>query len=192
MTPDQHRAFIAVDLDPVLRTAIMDLERALDAAGVRLRWIRPENLHFTLKFLGEISSAQVARVRVATREAATGVTPFRVTLASIGAFPNVRRPEVMWIGVSEGREGLESLAARLEERLAKQRFPAERRQFQPHLTLARIRDTRDGRGLAEALEGFRAVSPGSQEVRAMIVYESRLSPSGARYEALEEVPLGNH
>lgn len=189
---DSHRTFVAVDLDPALRTAVVELERALETAGVRLKWIKPENLHFTLRFLGEIPSAQVTRVRAATREAAGVVQSFRITLESVGAFPSVRRPQVLWVGVSEGREHLESLAARLDEHLARQRFPPEGRRFQPHLTLARIRDERNWGELPRALERFRDSSPGSQVVRTLTVYESRLSPSGATYEALEEVPLGNH
>lgn len=192
MTSALQRTFIAVDLDPELREAVVGLERSLEDAGVRLRWIRPENLHFTLKFLGEITAVQVARVRTATREAAAGVDPFRITLESVGVFPNARRPQVLWLGVGEGRDRLEALAAGLEARLVRQRFPVGHRVFQPHLTLARIRDPRPEGNLVGALEGLRGASSGSQVVQAMIVYESRLSPSGAQYEALEEVPLGNH
>lgn len=189
---DLHRTFVAIDLDPALRAEIVKLERALESAGVRPKWIRPENLHFTLKFLGEISGEAVTRVRAAAREAAGGMEPFGITLESVGAFPNLRRPQVLWVGVGEGRERLESLAAAVEERLSRERFPRERRRFAPHLTLARIRDAGSLGDLSSALQAFRGDSPGSQVVRAMIVYESRLSPSGATYEALEEVPLGRH
>ncbi len=187
-----HRTFIAVDLDPPLRDATVTVERDLETAGARVKWIRPGNLHFTLKFLGEIAPAQVARARIATREVAAATAPFRITLSSLGAFPSLRQPQVIWIGVSEGREELESLAARLDKALGKLRFPLERRRFRPHLTLARIRDVRAWGDLVRALERFRDVSLGSQEVGAMTVYESRLSLQGSTYTSLEEVPLGEH
>lgn len=187
-----HRTFIAVDLDPAIRDAIVALERNIDEAGARLKWIKPANLHFTLKFLGEIQAAQVARARIAAREAAAGVQPFRIRLESLGAFPSFQQPQVLWVGVGEGREALEALAERLEQQLARQRFPLNQRRFRPHLTLARIRDVRAWGDVVRALERFRDVLPGSQEVGGVIVYESRLSPRGSTYTALEEVPLGNH
>ncbi|HEY3247652.1 MAG TPA: RNA 2',3'-cyclic phosphodiesterase [bacterium] len=187
-----HRTFIAVDLDPQLRDAILAIERDLETAGARVKWIRPTNLHFTLKFLGEIAVAQVARARIAAREAAGLTEPFRITLGTLGAFPSFRQPQVIWIGVSDGSKNLESLADRLDAALAKLRFPPERRAFRPHLTLARMRDVRAWGDLVRALERFRDVSVGSQVIDTMTVYKSRLSPQGSTYTALEEVPLGIH
>lgn len=186
---DLHRIFIAVELDPALHQAVIDTQQRLESAGAKVRWIKSHGLHFTLRFLGEISMAQVARVRLATREAASGVQPFSITLRSLGAFPSLQRPQVVWIGVDEGREPLEAVAERLDGVLAHHRFPRERRKFRPHLTLARVRDSRQWGDLVRALAQFKDVEVGSQRVEALTVMESQLMPQGPLYTRVEEVSL---
>lgn len=187
-----HRTFVAVPLDGVLRAAIEELQRQLEHAGAQARWTRPDQLHFTLRFLGEIPLAQVARVKVAVREAASGVEPFTIELRGLGAFPSLQRPQVIWIGVNDGKEPLRTLAGRLERALAKQRFPAEPRPFRPHLTLARIRGTRNWAEMVRALGAAKDTNVGTQQVARMIVFESHLSPKGSTYTPLEEVSLIPH
>lgn len=187
-----HRIFVAVELQPALHQAVVDAQRKLEAAGAHLKWIRPANLHFTLRFIGEVPEAQVALAKIATREAATGVGPFTVVLGGLGAFPSLRRPEVIWIGVTDGGESLMALAARVEDRLAHHRFPPDARRFRPHLTLARVRDTRQWGDLVRALTQHADLEAGSQEVRSVAVLESQLSPAGAVYTRVEEVSLLPH
>lgn len=184
-----HRIFVAVALDERLRDAINDLERRLEEAGARLRWVKPENLHFTLRFLGRISDAQLNRVRKAAQEAAKEMGAFQISLAGVGAFPNARRPRVVWVGVSDGGDALRELAARLDDTLARQRFPKEPRGFQPHLTLARVKESALVRDLGGSLGLFRDVKIGELEVRSLLVMESLLRPQGAIYTHVEEVPL---
>ncbi len=184
-----HRIFIAVEVAPALQQAIGETERRLDVAGAKLRWTKPTNLHFTLRFLGEIPLAQVAKAKVATREAAEGVHAFSIGLASMGAFPSVQRPRVVWVGVGEGRESMQALAERVDDRLTHYRFPVEPRQFQAHLTLARVRDGREWANLVRALAQYKDVVVGSQEVGSVVVMESHLSPRGPSYTRVEEVRL---
>lgn len=184
-----HRIFVAVELDALLRQAITDLERRLEDAGARLRWAKPENLHFTLRFLGRISDAQLNRVKTAAREAAQGVAAFRIGLAGLGAFPNARRPQVVWVGIDKGKDTLRNLAGRLDDTLARQRFPKEPRGFQPHLTLGRVKEPRLWGDIGPVLGQFEHVEVGEQEVRSLLVMESLLRPQGAIYTQVEEVPL---
>ena len=156
------------------------------------RWTRPEQLHFTLRFLGEISVAQVARVKVAAREAASKIDPFSITLHGLGAFPSLQRPQVVWIGVEQGKEPLQALAGLLQQALARQRFPAEPKSFRPHLTLARVKSTRNWGELVRALGAFKDEGIGTQRVDSLVVFESHLSPKGPRYTPLEEVRLTHH
>ncbi|MGH3116712.1 MAG: RNA 2',3'-cyclic phosphodiesterase [Gaiellales bacterium] len=192
MKSDFHRIFVAVPLDEGLRNAILDLQKHLEDAGAVARWIRPEQLHFTLRFLGEISLAQVARVKVASREAAARIDPFTVTLRGLGAFPSLHRPQVVWAGVEEGREPLQALAGHLQEALARQRFPAEPKPFRPHLTLARVKSTRNWGELVRALGAFKDEGIGTQRVDILVVFESHLTPKGPRYTPLEEVRLAHY
>jgi 2'-5' RNA ligase len=184
-----HRIFVAVELDAPLRQAITDLERRLEDAGARLRWVKPENLHFTLRFLGHISDAQLNRVKTAACAAAQGVAAFRIALAGLGAFPNARRPQVVWVGIGKGGDNLRDLAERLDDTLARQRFPKEPRGFQPHLTLARVKEPRLWGDIGPVLGQFERVEVGEQEVRSLLVMESLLRPQGAIYTQVEEVPL---
>ena len=186
----RHRIFIAVELDAALRRRIVELEEDLQRAGARLRWIPAENLHFTVRFLGEITPAQLAQVKLATRDVAAATAPFRLSLHGIGAFPSVQRPQVVWVGVREGSEELATLSSRLDAALARHRFPPEDRPYVAHLTLARVRDRRVWGDLVRAVGGFREVSVGTQEVHSLTVMESHLNRRGARYTRVEEVPLG--
>jgi len=192
MTDGGHRIFIAVPLGAALRGAVRTLEQRLEAAGVALKWIEPQNLHFTLRFLGQISPAQLARVRRATREGVREAEAFRISLAGIGAFPSARRPQVVWVGVAAGVEQLRDLARRLDDSLARERFPKEPRPFQPHLTLARIREPGRATSLEASIAPLAGVEVGEQDIRWVTVMESHLRPSGALYVPVEEVRLSTH
>lgn len=192
MTEGTHRIFVAVALDPALREAVVALERRLEDAGARLRWVRPENLHFTLRFLGQISEPQLIRVRKAARDASAGIAPFRIRLSGIGAFPNSRRPQVVWAGIRDGAEAMGGLARRLDDALAAERFPKEPRGFTPHLTLARVKDARQWGDLSRVLPTFEGEDVGEEEVRSLLVMESLLRPQGPIYTPVEEVRLTTH
>ena len=187
-----HRIFIAVPLDHALARAVETAERQLEAAGVVLKWIAPDNLHLTLRFLGEISPPQLTRARRAARAAVEGVEAFQIRITGIGAFPTVRRPRVVWVGVAEGAEKLVDLAHRLDDALARERFPKESRAFHPHLTLARIKGAGRSPALEAAIGPLGALEVGRQWVKSLVVLESHLRPSGALYIPVEEVPLSTH
>jgi 2'-5' RNA ligase len=186
-----YRTFIAVDLPDTLRERTAQLQEQMKAGGARLRWVRPHNLHFTLRFLGEIPAAQVARAVVATREAVRNVPPFVVTIAGLGAFPSFARPEVVWLGTTEGAEALEGLTRSLNAALARERFATDPRQFRPHLTLGRIRDNRQWGDLVRSLERFRSTVIGETPVERVTVMESRLTPDGPVYSVREQVCLAH-
>ena len=159
-------------------------------ASSGLRWVPPSNLHLTLKFLGEITAAQMAKVADAAREVAQSTVPFAITLAGLGAFPSARRPRVVWIGVTDGADRLVAVAEALAAALARRRFPREPRSFQPHLTVARVRTGGPPPDLTADLA--RAGSPliGTQEVAALAVMESFLRPSGPVYQEVAEGRFG--
>ena len=184
-----HRTFIAVELDPQIVQAAAQLQERMRASGAQLRWVKPHNLHFTLRFLGEIPAAQVARASLAVREAAGTLGPFTVEIGGLGAFPNFERPQVVWVDSRDGADTLERLAAVLDASLARQGFPEDRRRFRPHLTLGRARDDRRWGDLVRALQQHRDADLGRQEVRHVTVMESRLTPDGPIYTVREQVPL---
>lgn len=186
-----HRTFIAVELSEETRRRVAELQGQMRASGARLRWVKPKNLHFTLRFLGELPVAQVARAVVAVREAVKTATPFAVTIAGLGAFPTFERPQVVWVGSREGAEALEALAARIDMFLSRERFPMNSRRFRPHLTLGRSRDERQWGDLVRTLHRFREAVIGEERIDAVTVMESRLTPDGPVYTPREQVRIGH-
>ncbi len=181
------RIFVAAALEPVLREAVVQVRSRLDSAGGALRWVRPDDLHLTLKFLGEIAEARVAGVAAAARQVAGRTEPFEITLAGIGAFPSPRRPQVVWVGVGTGADRVTSLARDLDTELHRLKFPKEGRPFRPHLTVARARHAVPD--LSAALGDLDGLVLGTQIIDALCVMQSVLRPSGAVYRPVEEVRL---
>ncbi len=183
------RIFVAAPLAPALRDAIVGMRSRLNSAGSALRWVAPENLHFTLKFLGEVGEAGARRVADAARRVAEGRTRFEIVVAGLGAFPSARRPQVVWVGVGEGADHLIALARDLDRALHRLRFPPEQRPFQPHLTVARVRRAGPVPDLSGPVHDFERTVLGAQTVDALLVMESTLHPTGATYHPVETIRL---
>lgn len=183
------RLFVAVDMPEEVKGA---LEEAIHPWRERLgagRWVVRDNWHVTLKFLGQTWPRLRPMVETACREVAAGVAPFQVELSGLGVFPGPGRARVLWAGLDDGDERLTALAAGLDAGLA-QEFPPEKRAFTPHLTVARFNPPIQMREHAEAL-GATAIDAPEFVVDRLVLYRSHLSLRGARYEALEEFPLGS-
>ena len=182
------RLFVAVDLAP---EAVAEAARVADEirrrAHADLRWIRPANMHLTVRFIGHV--AEHVGTLIATLSKPVDVNPFDLSLAACGAFPPAGAVRVVWIGVGSGVRELTRVSAVMDERLRTFGFEPEARGFSPHLTLARApRDARIPRALSDTLAHV-AVRPMVTRVTQAFVYESRLSPRGAHYEPLAAIPL---
>jgi 2'-5' RNA ligase len=177
----RHRIFVAVRLAPALVEAIAGVRAVLGETAARLRWVPPDNLHLTLRFLGSITTAALEKVIEATGEAAGETAPFVITLAGMGAFPSRRAPRVVWVGVTDGADRLVALAGALEGALRQRRVPRADRPFQPHLTVARARADGHGPDLSAILPDAAACVVGTQRVAEIAVMESTLRPSGVIY-----------
>ena len=188
------RLFAAVDPDPRVRAAAARAARAVasrlrDDAG-RIRWVAPERLHVTLRFLGELAEADAEAVRGVLR-APFETGAFTAEVSGLGCFPAAGPPRVVWLGVGEGREGMAALKNELDGRLASVGHPAETRPLRVHLTLGRMKGwpARSRPAVARALSGVRPDAP-PWAVDRVILYESRQTQAGARYHLLESTPLG--
>lgn len=179
------RAFVAIDVScgPELEGAIAEL----GTFGKALKPVPPENVHITLKFLGEVSDGSVPAIEGVMRLAVKGVSPFEVRLVDIGVFPNERRPRVVWVGLT-GSERLARIASALEAGLEPLGFPMEKRPFSAHLTLARVREGFRP-DLAGYIEKHRGRDFGSFTVEGIKLKKSVLTPSGPIYSNVLEVPL---
>jgi len=134
------RLFVAIELPGQVRAALNKLQHDLqrDAALARLRWVRPEGIHLTLKFLGAVPAEKRGNIEAAVQRAVTGIHPFELSLGKLGTFGGKRSPRVFWVDIAGDTEVLTRLQAQVERELTPLGFPAEGRAFAPHLTLARV------------------------------------------------------
>jgi 2'-5' RNA ligase len=180
------RTFIAIDLPEQLHAALAQTQQALRKAAPEGRWTRPEGIHLTLKFLGEVSEAQVKQVVEALGQIGS-FEPFSVQVRGFGFFPQARRPRVFWVGV-EAPPALAELAARVDGEMEKIGFPPEQRAFTPHLTLARFDVPRPQPALEAALAQHAPAPLGRFEASEFFLFESKLSPQGAQYRKVVRFP----
>ncbi|HKA25191.1 MAG TPA: RNA 2',3'-cyclic phosphodiesterase [Candidatus Eisenbacteria bacterium] len=178
------RVFVAVFPPNGIQDRLFALIERVRRPADGMSWVKRDNLHYTLRFLGELEAPRAVAVCRAGNEAVRGMAPFTARLGAAGAFPNFRQPRVLWIGMAEGGPELELMAASLDEALRREGFGGPERPFAPHLTLGRVRDPGAGSRAAEALreEGVE----GSFSIGAMTVVQSKLHPRGSIYTPLAE------
>jgi 2'-5' RNA ligase len=184
------RSFVAVDLDAPVRRAVSDLQGALRRTNADVRWVRPEGLHVTLKFLGAVDPARLERVHAALAADLRDQPALHVSVRGLGAFPTWRRPRVVWIGLHG--EGVAALAARIDATLAPLGFAPEQRAFTPHLTLARVNSPRGWPRLEEACKAHLDDDFGASDIGAVTIYRSTLQRGGAVYAPLWTIALRRH
>ena len=180
------RAFLAIDLPDPLHAALAEAQQVFRSACRDARWTRPEGIHLTLKFLGQISDAQTQQVVEALAQIGP-FQPFSVEVKGFGFFPQARRPRVFWAGVA-APAALAELAARVESHMEKIGFAREDRTFNPHLTLARFEVPRPQPALEAAVAGRATTSLGNFEASEFFLFESKLSPQGAQYRKVMRFP----
>jgi len=180
-----QRLFIAVELPSDLKQRIKDMATVLrgrDLGG--FRWVRPDNIHLTLKFLGETPAERLPEITAAMVVAVGGIEPFILKLGKLGVFPSMRRPRVFWLGLDENLEQLIELQAKLQTALKAIGFAEERDRFVPHLTLARIPrklSSMERVSFESKQPSFRSLELPALRVQHISLMESQLSPQGARY-----------
>ena len=186
------RLFVACEIGDAAREAAAGLidglrRRAAGAApDARITWVAPERLHLTVRFIGETHAEQGARVLEALRDPIE-VAPFTIEWGALGAFPPKGSPRVLWAGVERGADDLARVEQAVSRRLITLGIAPEDRPYRPHLTLARVRDAA-GLRAGPLLEGL-AATLGRSPVRAITLFESRLSPKGPTYTALHQTRL---
>jgi RNA 2',3'-cyclic 3'-phosphodiesterase len=182
------RVFIAVFPPNEVVDGLAALVERVRRPGDGISWVKPANLHYTLRFLGELEERRAEAACRAAAQAVIGLAPFAAALGAPGAFPDFRRPRVLWIGLDAGREPLELLARSLDEALRREGFGPPDKPFRAHLTLGRVREPGGGGGgVAGGLSGERA--PGRFTVAALTVVHSTLDPRGSVYRPLGQYPL---
>ena len=174
------RCFVAVDIeDPVVKSAMLRAQKALVATGADVKAVEEENIHITLKFLGEIPEERTARVAKLVEGVA--FRPFTLDFRGVGVFPSPSRPSVVWAGVAGDAPEMLAVFTELERGLTALGFEPERRPFQPHVTLCRVRSGRNRAQLAEAVRDMEDEEFGPQRVEHIRLKRSTLTRNGPIY-----------
>lgn len=182
------RCFIAIEVPSEIRSAFVELQNDLSSAGADVAWTNPDNIHLTLKFLGEIDKKLASKVEQVCLETIAAASPFNLSIDRIGFFPNERHPRVLWLGLGGEIGPLEKLQEQLDERLAGIGFEIEEKDFQPHLTVGRIRSNKNLRELLQRSAGYSLPSL-SFMVQEIVLMKSDLLPSGACYSELAKARM---
>lgn len=191
-----HRLFIAINLPPDLLNVLTQVQRQLQRklAAFPLRWSRPEGIHLTLKFLGDTDPARVPEIIEVLHRFMQRREPFDLSVGGLGMFPNARRPSVLWVGVDDREHHLRHLAADVDKAMARLGWRREKRPFNGHLTLARVKKhagNRERRALGEtvaALQGYDQL--GTIPVQSIHLMRSELRPDGAIYTEVQAIAIG--
>ncbi len=184
------RTFIAIQIPDIVKSELVQIIDKLKSSQADVKWIKPEGIHLTLKFLGNIDEQKATEVKEVLNKAAKAEIPFEITLEGLGAFPKPASPKVIWTGVKEGAQNTINLVKNLEEQLEKIGFEKERRSFYPHLTLGRLRSPQNKGKLSSLLESTEFKSSSIIKVTRLALIQSTLTPTGAIYNPLYQAELG--
>ena len=167
------RSFIAIELPETIISSIGKVQQGMKSYGLKMKWVRPESIHLTLKFLGNIPVDDLDRVGDAMTDTAENFGPVSLAARGIGVFPNMRRPRVVWVGISGQVQQLVDVQAALDERLMKIGFTKEKRSFKGHLTLGRIKQRIDNDRLMAAMREFSGFESDPYDAQEIILFKSQ-------------------
>ncbi|MDX9788105.1 MAG: RNA 2',3'-cyclic phosphodiesterase [Desulfobacterales bacterium] len=187
--PPLLRTFIAVELPPPVVCFAGRVQEIMRAEGIRLGWVRPENLHLTLKFLGDIEADRIAEIKTALASAAQDTVPFSLSACRVGVFPGLRQPRVVWLGIEGQVDQLLNLQGQVESALSQVGITPEKRPFKGHLTLGRVKNRIDPDALQRALIKAEQAESVEFMVESLTLFKSDLKPAGAIYTRLAEARL---
>ncbi len=180
------RSFIAIELPETAQSALAGLQQELRKTGADIRWVKPENIHLTLKFLGDIEENSVDNIVQVIKGACDKFSPVHLEIRGTGLFPNAKSPRVIWAGIHPV-SAVSGLQHAIESGLTPLGFRQEERKFTPHLTVGRVRSFQGKRPLMERIEELEERGFGEMDAKSVLLMKSELGPSGARYTKLAEI-----
>ena len=183
------RLFIALPLPPALEQRLGEVIEAFKPRGVAVKWSKPGNIHLTVKFLGDTEEKLIPDISRAIDHVAVRATKIKAVVDTLGGFPNLKRPRVIWAGSSLGIEPAARVAREVDLAMRQLGFEKEKRPFKAHLTLGRVRQGRSIEDLIPALNSYK-LEPVTVELDKLTLFKSTLTPTGPIYEILHEAPLG--
>lgn len=185
------RTFISIELSDSIKDSLAQAQSHLKYAGADVKWIEKGNIHLTLKFLGEIDEKKCEEVKITLDKIAGETRPFEISIKDIGAFPKIEFPRVIWVGLDKGAAESKILAEKIDDALSKIGFQKESRPFTAHLTIGRVRSSKNKSALQDKLQTT-SLAPGPLSlVLAVILFQSTLTPNGSIYTKLHEAKFSH-
>ncbi|MBM3298934.1 MAG: RNA 2',3'-cyclic phosphodiesterase [Deltaproteobacteria bacterium] len=181
---EEIRSFIAIEVPQEAKAFLEKVSTELKRTRADVKWVRPEGIHLTLKFLGQVRMDLIAVLERELAPVFAEFTPFEIQIAGLGAFPGLGRPRVVWAGLTEPFGALPLMAGRLDEKLERFGFSREKRPFSPHLTLGRVRSNSGLAAMVETVRQQMDIQGPKFTADHAILFQSILKPSGAEYRAL--------
>jgi 2'-5' RNA ligase len=187
------RLFVGVEVGPALASAassiVSELRTRVDrlAPQARVTWVSTERFHLTLRFIGQVDESKRQAIEQVLQPPSE-VPSFELTVAQVSTFPPRGRPRVIWVGLTQGRDGMLALERDISSRLSQADVPRDERAYRPHLTLGRVRDAANLQS-RDLCKGLTDIVLGTVRVEASTLFESRQSPKGPEYVALQRTPL---
>ena len=183
------RSFVAIELTQETSEKLVIIQEQIKQSQAKVRWVNPNGIHLTLKFLGNIHPAQVDEIAETAAREVENEPPLTLRPSGLGAFPSRRKPRVIWVGMEGEVQRLTRIQARVENALEPLGFVREKRAFRPHLTIGRVKDRRRLQSLIDAMAELKIPEFDSFDVTEIILYKSDLRPTGAIYTKLHRMPL---
>ncbi|MBN1870704.1 MAG: RNA 2',3'-cyclic phosphodiesterase [Candidatus Omnitrophica bacterium] len=183
------RTFIAIPLNTEIQQAISRVQERLKKHDCSIKWVKPENIHLTLKFLGDVELEKIDTIKQKLESLFKGIGPVKLEMTQLDAFPSINHPKILWIGLKDDEQKISRQVSVLEDELGKLGFKKEERPFSPHVTIGRIRSPRNIQALSEAMSEYSFPAGLKQVIDCIILYKSTLTSQGPIYESLHETKL---
>lgn len=186
----KKRIFIAIDLSKEIKQNLVEMQNKISFRQGRrgTRWVEPDHMHLTLVFLGDAEEEKISKIEKICYKVAQKIRPFEIAISSLSAFPNLTRAHTLWLGV-ENSDELNQLQEKLKEGLKEASLRIEERKFTPHLTLARLKKKKN---LRSEIENFKQKNFGIMKVNEFNIFESKLSPKGAKHKIINSFRFKNN
>ena len=185
MNQEQIRCFVAIEIPETIQTLLTSAQEELRKFVRGASWVKRENIHLTLKFLGDVAPNQISVIKNSIEQVTNTLSPFSMELGGIGAFPNLGRPRIIWAGVKTGADEVAAIAREIDLRLSRHGYERDEKPFRPHLTLARLKSRIDLKPLVDVFQQYDTINGATMIVKQIRVVQSQLRRSGAVYTPLE-------
>ena len=183
------RSFVAIPLNADIISCIEEMQEELRSLPADVKWVRPQSIHLTLKFLGNIEESEIGNIAQKIQHVTNGYKSWSMLVKNLGTFPSPRNPRVVWVGMEDKSGQIITLQNQIEQELVKLGFEKERRKFSPHLTLGRVRSPKGKKYLLQHLTEKKEKVFGEILVDRVVLFRSDLKPTGAIYTALKEFTI---